>query len=231
MTVARVIARSLEIANVVGSTVLATTEQDSSINAAYRDVYEKIMDANDDYFVTDWAFTLAQMTAVSTETGAYYIALPDGALYSAIAKFYRLRALEYQRDGKWYAVRKYALQDNQKRLGIPVYRFKGSNLYILFPESVAFSNLRAWYYPVPKTYAVASGTEDIVYPPQLEAEILSYQIALDIKRKQGGDIQQYQLIEKRRDELWTRYENALRHRDDWGTQTVANVYQTTSGVI
>jgi hypothetical protein len=194
-------------------------------------MYEKILDANDDYFITDWAFTLSQMTAVSNETGAYYIALPDGVLYSAIAKFYRLRTLEYQKDGKWYAVRKFALQDNGKRLGVPIYRFKGTNLVIIFPDLGGYQNLRAWYYPVPTTYAVASGSVDIVYPPQLEAEILSYQIALDIKRKQGGDAQQYQLIEKRRDELWTRYENALRHRDDWGTQTIANVYQTTTGVL
>ena len=229
MTVARVIARALEIANLVGSSVIATTEQDSSLNTAYRDVYEKIMDANDDYFVTDWTFTLSQMTAVTNESGAYYIALPDGALYSAIAKFYRLRVLEYQANGRWYAIQKFALQDNYKKSGVPVYRFKGSNLLILLPDNGNFQNFRVWYYPIPIAYAVASGSVDITYPPQLEVEILSYQIALDIKRKQGGDAQQYQLIEKRRDELLDRYIKSLSHRDDFSVQTVAQAYRTSNG--
>ena len=168
------------------------------------------------------------MTAVATETGAYFIALPDGVLYSAIAKFYRLRTLEYQSNGKWYAISKYSLQDNYKRSGSPVYRFKGSYLYIIFPESGSYSSLRAWYYPEPASYSVSGGSTDINTPPQLEVEILAYQIAIDIKRKQSSD---YSQLVERRNELWDRYTKALSRRDDWGLQTIANVYKTTQGWV
>lgn len=218
MTVANIVARAKSLANVSGSAIFSTTEDDGALNAGYRDVYEQIVNADDDYFVTDWAFALSGMTAVSNETGAYYIALP--------ATFYRLRNLEYQSGNVWKSIRKYALQEVNKKMSGPEYRLKGSNLYIIMPDMGSYSNFRAWYYPTPTAYTVSAGSTDINTPPQLETDILAYQIAIDIKRKQNAD---YAQLQQRRDELMGRFLMGINRRDDHDAQRVANVYATTYG--
>jgi hypothetical protein len=219
VTVANIVARAKSLANVTGSSVFSDTESTDSLNASYRDLYEQCVNADDDYFLTDWTFTLSSMTVVTNDPNAYTIALP--------ATFYRLRLLEYQIGQRWRPISKASMQDEYKRATGPQYRLKGSYLLVMFPAAGGYSNFRAWYYPTPTAYSVSSGgSTDIATPPQLEVDILAYQIAIDIKRKQSAD---YSQLEARRNELWSRFLAAVNRRDDWDVQRVANVYATTTG--
>jgi hypothetical protein len=214
MTVTALLARAASLANVTNAKLFDTAENEGALNAAYRDVYESICNSDDDYFIQDWAFTLASMTAVSNEPGAYYIALP-----AVTNQFYRLRRLEYLSGSAWVPIKKFSLRDAYR--DGPAYRFKGSYLYLMGMQSSSASSFRAWYYPVPAAYTVALGTVDINTPPQLETDILAYQIAIDLKRKQNED---YSKLQQRRDELWRRFELALRNRDNNSNEHIANVY-------
>lgn len=223
MTVSAIVTRAKNLANVSGSSIFDNTELTDSLNAAYRDVYEKICDADDDFFITDWSFTLASMAAVSGDSGAYTIALP-----SSPTALYRLRTLEYLRGSAWRPLHKYALQDEYKRSSGPVYRFKGSYLLIYIPDPTGVSTFRAWYYPKPTAYDVATGgSTDIATPPQLEVDLIAYQMAIDICRKA---VRESAHLEARRNELWGRFLNAISRRDDFDTQRIANVYQTSWGL-
>ena len=214
MTVTAILTRAATLANLTNAAFFDTAENEGALNAAYRDVYEQICSSNDDYFIQDWTFTLASMTAVSNEAGAYYIALP-----TVSNKFYRLRRMEYLAGSAWIPIEKFNFKDVYK--SGPSYRFKGTNLYLMGLNGSSASSFRAWYYPVPAAYTVALGTVDIDTPPQLEPDIIAYQIAIDMKRKQNED---YTKLQQRRDELWSRFEQALRHRDDFSHEHVANVY-------
>ena len=222
MTVSNICARALSLANLTGSSLFSSTEKTDALNAAYRDVYEKICDANDDYFVTEWTWALSAMTAVTNDPGAYKILLP-----TTVSPFYRLRKLEYQSGTSWRPVSKFSLQDEYQRSSGPQYRLQGLYLLITFPPSGSFTNFRAWYYPTPSVYDYSTFPSiDITVPPQLEVDLLAYQIAVDMKRKQGAD---YAQLMQRRDELWALFLDGISNRDNWDVQAVANVYRTTSG--
>lgn len=219
MTVTAILARAESLANVTGAGIFATAEKEGSLNAAYRDVYEEICESEDDYFATWYSFALSAMTAVSDETASYYIALP--------ATFYRLRRLECKVGTEWYPIRKMSPNDENKRAGTPSYRLLSSNLYMLLSVSANISGFRMLYYPTPAAYTVSGGSTDIVFPPQLEPDILALQVAIDIIRKQNGD---YGKLAQRRDELIARFKRAVWHRDDADSLRVANVYGTAGGV-
>lgn len=61
---------------------------------------------------------------------------------------------------------------------------------------------------------------DLDYPLNLVPELLSYQMAIDYKRKQSGDIT---LLKDRLGELWTRFADVIK-RDEYTRARVQNVY-------
>jgi len=211
MTVQAIIDRARELADINNSSFFSSSEELASINESYRDIYEQILNSDDDYFATDWAFLLAALTAVSQNTGMYTIALPNG--------FYRMRVLQYKSGERWPSVDKYNPQ-NEAELDNPSYRLKGSTLRLYLPSEGSYTSFRAVYFPAPTVYT--SGATDIIFPPQLEPGILAYQIAIDIKRKQNGD---YSGLSERRNELWERFISAVNKRDRWQSAPIANAYR------
>jgi hypothetical protein len=221
MTVAAIITRAGTLANLSGASIFSSAEGEYALNAAYRDIYEEILQAEDDYFLTSVSFLLSALTAVTDDQNAYLYTLPTVA-----SPFYRLRTLEYLAGTTWRPIRKQALLDEEKRAFAPSYRFQGLYLYLYLPGSGNYNKFRMTYYPAPSNYPVAPGTADIAFPPQLEPDILAYQIAIDMKRKQDAD---YTKLLQRRDELFRRFLMGIAHRDDAGTGHVANVYDIQGG--
>lgn len=214
MTVANIIARARQLADIEGSAYFSSAEEFASLNESYRDIYEQILSANDDYFIEEWDFSFIALTPDPIQNRAFTIALP--------VDFYRLRVLQYQSGETYRTINKFAPQEEPQAGVTPTYRLRGQNLYLVLPEMGSFNNFRALYYPIPAEYTLTS--EDINFPPQLEPGILSYQIAIDIFRKQKGD---YSQVAERRGELWGRFVEAIANRDNWQYESLNNVYNTT----
>lgn len=213
MTVSTIIARARDLADITGSSFFSSSEEYASLNESYRDLYEQILNAEDDYFAEEWDFLFSDLTAIDGQVFAYTLAVP--------ADFYRLRTLQYQLNNRWPSIDKFN-PINEAQIDKASYRIIGENIKLILPMMGQYTGFRALYFPVPEEYT--AGTEDIVFPPQLEPAILAYQIAIDIKRKQDAD---YSKLQQRRDELWARFEGAITRRDDWQYQPAANVYRTT----
>jgi hypothetical protein len=134
VTVASLIARARSLSDTVNSTFILRLDEIDAVNEAYRSVYDKLCNSDDDFYIT---------TATPSITGTY--ALPSD--------FYRLRAIDYlNSDGTYRVVNKFAIKSRNRFVNAsgstsPLYRFKGAYIYLI-PEAETYT-CRVWYYPVP----------------------------------------------------------------------------------
>lgn len=178
-----------------------------TFNRCYRDIYERIMQADDEYFVTEITLDPSAFTAV--RTFVYDVTLP--------VDFYRLRNIIGVSGLSENQLRRKDPQDINQGEG---YRFHNSLLRLFVGTS--YDSYRLEYYPLPHEYTAT--TEDVIYPPQLEPLILAYQIAMDIAKVQNADASKHAEEYQR---LWNRFEMALRGRDSLRHVKTANVYRST----
>lgn len=207
MTVSDIITAAKQYTQITGSSWFGDSDALRSINRAYRDVYEKILDANDEYFITEVSIASSALTPI------------------------REHIYEYQLPADWYRLRRFTAViptgerilervDPQDIFRYEGYRYFGDKLRIYFRDS--YSSFRLEYYPTPVEYTDLA--IDIVYPPQLEPLILAYRMAMDITKAQNGD------PAKHAEEylaLWNRFEHATERRDNFKFPRVANVYRSS----
>lgn len=178
-----------------------------TVNRAYRDVYERILQSDDEFFVIE--ITLDPSTFTTVRNMVYDVTLP--------VDFYRLRNLVGVVGTSENQLRRKDPQDLNQGEG---YRFHGEILRIFTGSN--YNSYRLEYYPLPHEYTAT--TEDIIYPPQLEPLIISYQMAMDIAKVQGADASKHAEEYQR---LWQRFELAVRGRDSLHHAKTANVYRST----
>ena len=65
----------------------------------------------------------------------------------------------------------------------------------------------------------------LTFPQNIAYEIMSYQCAMDFKRKNGAD---FSMLEKRREELWIRFSSQI-HADDAKPERIQNAYANFYG--
>jgi len=230
MTVADVILRSRDLADLQGTQFIKQREELASLNEAYRDSYELITQKNDDFFSTQLVYPWSSAIPSSTSAYEWYFNFPTN--------FYKLRTVDYLQSGKWQTMRKFTLRQRNASNSDPSYRMQNKQLWIVGPSAGSYlgSDIRINYYPVPYTFTTdditgivvppantATSTE-IPYPTALAPEILSYSMAIDYKRKQSIDASG---LDARRAELWTRYEQSLL-RDDYQYEAWQNVYTASA---
>jgi hypothetical protein len=224
MTVDDVLVRARDLADAANSRWISAREELASLNEAYRDSYEIITEKADDYFLKDMVYPWSSATPSAYATNEWFFTLPDD--------YYKTRTTDFLRSGNWQQMGKFMLNQRNSRSGDPMYRMQNKLLWVVGPGSGAFmgSDVRLRYYPLPYTFTAAdlatdSGdSTDIPYPTLLAPEILSYSMAIDYKRKQNIDAS---MLESRRAELWTRYEQSLM-RDDQRYEVWQNVYSTSA---
>lgn len=207
MTVAEIIAAAKQYTQVSGSAWFDDTDALRSVNRSYRDVYEKILDANDEYFITEIEVPVSSLTPI--RDGVYDYDLP--------ADWYRLRRLAAVLPIGDHVFRRIEPQDIYRTEG---YRYFGNKLRVAFRTD--YDTLRIEYYPKPAEYTAT--TDDIDYPPQLEPLIVAYQVAMDIVKAQGGDATPHAEEYAR---LWNRFEHASTRRDNLRYPRATNVYRST----
>ena len=207
MTIQSIIDAARQYTQITGSSWFTSIDEMRSVNRAYRDIYEKILDSNDEFFIKETTVLLSAMALVRDHTYEYDLPVDWHRLRKIVAvlpdgerQLERLDPMEIQRyEG---------------------YRFFGNKLRITFQS--AYDTFRIEYYPTPQEYTLTS--ETIVYPPQLEPLIIAYQMAMDITKAQKGDPAPWAEEYLR---LWQRFEHATMRRDNFRYPRVANVYRST----
>jgi len=209
MLVSTIISDGRSIADVPNTNFYTAADALFSVQSSWVDLYSIMCEGNDDYFVTQVYTTLAAgFTADANRTYVYNYTLP--------ASFYRLRLFQYQPDGTlFYPVAKMNLENFGNLQNGPGYRLQGA--YLSLYTQIEYTNWCIWYYPAPVT--LATGT-DILYPNSAVTQIMAYQVAIDIRRKQNLD---YLDKQQRRDELIATMKNQL-NRDDAKAETPKNVF-------
>lgn len=207
MLVSDIIAAAKQYTQIDGSDWFSNTDALRSVNRAYRDVYEKIIDANDEYFIKE----------VSVLTSALAVVRDRVYDYTLPADWYRLRKIAAVIPTGEHQLGRLDPQDITQHEG---YRYFQDKLRLTFSQP--FDEFRIEYYPTPVEYTLV--TENISYPPQLEPLIIAYQMAMDITKAQKGDATPHAEEYLR---LWNRFEHASKRRDNLRFPQVANVYRST----
>ena len=207
MLVSDIIAAARHYTQINNSSFFAPGDELRALNRSYRDIYERILQADDEFFVTE--ITLDPSTFTVVREHVWDITLP--------VDFYRLRNLIAVSGTSENQLQRKDPNDINQGEG---YRFHGPALRIF--TGTGYNSYRLEYYPLPHEYTAT--TEDIVYPPQLEPLILAYQMAMDIAKIQDADPAKHAEEYSR---LWQRFELALRGRDSIHHVKTANVYRST----
>jgi hypothetical protein len=207
MLVSDIIAAAKQYTQIDGSSWFPDVDALRSVNRAYRDVYEKILDANDEYFIKEVTVLVSAMTKV--RDNLYEYTLPSD--------WYRLRQLNAViPTGEHQFERLDPLAINQHE----GYRYFNSKLRLTFRNP--YDSFRIEYYPTPAEYTALN--QNINYPPQLEPLIVAYQIAMDITKAQKGDPTPHAEEYAR---LWNRFEHAAKRRDNLRYTKISNQYRST----
>lgn len=207
MTVADIIAAARQYTQITGSAWFTPADELRSVNRAYRDIYEKILDANDEFFIKELTVPTSSLVLVRDRVHEYTLPTDWHRLRNLVAV---LTVGEHQID-------RLDPQDITQHEG---YRYFQDKLRITYNSD--YNSFRIEYYPTPAEYT--STVEDIIYPPQLEPLIVAYQMAMDITKAQGGDPTKHAEEYAR---LWNRFEHAIMRRDNLRYSKVANRYRST----
>lgn len=207
MLVSEIVNAAKQYTQIDGSVWFSDTEALRSVNRAYRDVYEKILDADNEYFIKEVDALVSAMTPVRDFT--YDYSLP--------ADWHRLRRIAAVLPVGDHVLGRTDPQGIGQYEG---YRYYQDKLRIMF--RAPYDTFRIEYYPTPVEYTALN--QSIVYPPQLEPLILAYQMAMDIAKAQKGDPTPHAEEYAR---LWQRFEHATARRDNLRYPRVANVYRST----
>lgn len=143
--------RARQRADQVGSTFVTDPELNTLINLGLTELYDMVVSAFEDYFTIS-----TTLTVLSGSTAA----LP--------ADFYKLRALDYNNNGRYQALREFSFNERNisqnenlfyfRGYTIPRrYRIMGDNL-LLQPEGQATGLYRLWYAPAPTMLTLDSST-------------------------------------------------------------------------
>jgi hypothetical protein len=207
LTVADIIAAARHYTQINNSSFYEPADEMRTLNRAYRDIYERILQSDDEFFVTE--VTLLPASFATVRARVYDVTLPAG--------FYRLRNIVAVSGSSENQLRRKDPQDINQGEG---YRFHNALLRLFV--GTGYDSYRLEYYPAPHDYTLT--TEDIIYPPSLEPLILAYEMAMDIGNVENADISKYSAEYVR---LWKRFELAVRGRDSLRHSKTANVYRST----
>lgn len=226
MLVSTIITNSLLLADVPNVSFYTAAESLFAVQLAWEEVYAFLCTNNDDYFVNTLYFNPTTNAAVTLDANRQWVWLldttnttvfPDASnvLYSS---FYRLRLIQYQGYGgtvAYYPVSKMTIENFGNSQNTPAYRFEGK--YLAIYDLAQYKNYCLWYYPRPITLTTAT---DLQYPYNMIPEVMAYQAAIEIRRKQKADTAPW---EKRKAELMSTMALQM-SRDDSHGEPIKNQF-------
>lgn len=198
-----------------------------AVNLSWKDIYAALADGGDDYFTISLYFDNSALIPDPNRQYVYTYDLPTD--------FYKMRLFQYKGQGgdQFWPLERMNTSNFGNTQNTPSYRIVGKS-------STALSNggqvqiytnylpptFSMWYIPSPQTYLIANIlTDDISYPLSMIPEIMAYQVAIEIRRKQNID---YKDKLERRNELMKTMLKQIT-RDDNRGESVKNVFSNGFG--
>jgi hypothetical protein len=135
VTLAELKARVRSQADAPTSNFLTETELLEFINSAYRELWDLLIEADEDRYIQQYAYTTSG-------------SLSDSYRLQEIDDFYRLRGVDIGPAGSRYSLLPYSFQErNDPQMGsIPRYQLRGSDIY-LNPAPGVGETLTVYYVP------------------------------------------------------------------------------------
>lgn len=198
------------IADLPNSTIITAQDELNYLQESYLDVYTKILENNDDFYLKDFVYTVTSANQDPNNIYDYLVTLPFD--------FYRLRFIDYQYGANWNRMDKFNPDLRNVTGTSPRYRFKDTKLWV-HNSTLNTGNLviRVSYYPVPQTLTLSS---NLIYPSEVAYKLMYYYMAKMMKTKIGSDFSQ---IEKLIGDSMAILEGSL-NRDDANYNQINNFY-------
>ncbi len=140
LTAQQMINRARSLADLPNAQFITYQDQLDSLNEAYVDVYEKLIESDDDFYVN---------TVIINPTGAEIVDFSnnDEYLIPLPTDFYKLRQLTYFDGAFWHDVDRHSNRATPGQYSRPMYRLENMNLHMLGMSTYPISMLRMKYYP------------------------------------------------------------------------------------
>jgi len=133
-----IIKRARSLSDTPNSLFISTSDEQQSLYESWKDIYSKITDSSDDYFLIE--IFLDMSTAVQLGTNEWEITVP--------ADVYKIRFVNYRdTTGGWTNMYKFATDSRNRLSGSPKYRWRANKLWVT--GSTLPSAIRLEYYPAP----------------------------------------------------------------------------------
>ena len=133
------IARALSLMNESNTQIISYQDKKDTINEAFKDVYNKLIESDDDYIFEEVLITVAPGDATGYPNNEKYVALPD--------RCFKIRTLDYQAGSLWAPIQKFPLEVRDDSTSEPMYRLLGKDLWIIGGLTGWTGQLRLRYYP------------------------------------------------------------------------------------
>lgn len=137
MLASRLIQRARSLSDTPNSLFISNSDEKNSLWESWKDVYSKITDSSDDYFVKESFLD----TSLATQDG------PFEWLVDLPADMYKVRFVDYMDSGRWVAMTKFNTNNRNRSSATPSYRMKGKKLWLI--GNALPSQVRITYYPPP----------------------------------------------------------------------------------
>ena len=140
MKTSEIISRARSLADIPNSKFIDNNDENQSLWESYKDIYSKLTDSSDDYFIT--RVDLPTSGATLLAPGEYELTVP--------ADLYKIRFVDYLSSGLWVNMQKFNTNTRNSGNGAPAYRWRGTKLWISVGQSSTLpGTIRIDYYPAP----------------------------------------------------------------------------------
>ena len=207
MTLAELLTAVRYRADMVDSQFCTDTEITSYLNQSLQSLYQKLVNAHEDYFCS------ATPQAITTTTAETYPLATD---------FYKCLGVDIYRDNRWIELLRFNFRERNRQSSLltkpAFYRVVGANLW-LAPTPEAGRSIRVWYVPRLALLALTTDTVDMVSHSWLEYAILDSAIkCLDKEETDATVLRQERALKLQE------VKSECRDRDDGEPEHVTDVH-------
>lgn len=135
MKSSEIIKRARSLCDISTASYISNSDELNSLHESWKDIYEKISESSDDYFIKTVELDLS--TIIQLATFEYEIAVPVDC--------WKIRFVDYKYNGRWVNMTKFNTNSRNNNT-TPSYRLRNNKLWI---SGVVPAELRLSYYPAP----------------------------------------------------------------------------------
>lgn len=149
MLASDLVKRARSLSDTPNSLFISNTDEIESLYEAYKDIYSKLTDSSDDYYID----TLILSTAGATVLGEneWELTIP--------ADIYKLRFVDFLESGRWVSMQKFNTNNRNRAVPNLQYRWKGAKLWLIGSNFTGLPpTIRIDYYPPPVKPSVPEAT-------------------------------------------------------------------------